>query len=123
MRVNKINRITKNSGTYFADVSNKSVKDDFKKFTKKVPISKPEKKVEAQEGAEKRIIHISENGSYSKFAKYIVGKLVRLVRKGGFGQNTWFCEFVFDDDRKALNRAAGWSDNKKEYLLDGLKFK
>lgn len=33
------------------------------------------------------------------------------------------CEFVHDDDRKALNMAAGWSDNKKVYLLDGVKFK
>lgn len=30
---------------------------------------------------------------------------------------------VHDDDRKALNMAAGWSDNKKLYLLDGVKFK
>lgn len=30
---------------------------------------------------------------------------------------------VHDDDRKALNMAAGWSDNKKLYLLDCVKFK
>ena len=35
----------------------------------------------------------------------------------------WYCEFVHDDDRKALNMAAGWSDNKKLYLLDCVKFK
>lgn len=73
--------------------------------------------------AERRIIHISEVSGYAKFARYIVGKLVRLKEKANVGGNSWYCEFVHDDDRKALNMAAGWSDNKKLYLLDGIKFK
>lgn len=73
--------------------------------------------------AERRIIHISETSAYAKFARYIVGKLVRLKEKANVGGNSWYCEFVHDDDRKALNMAAGWSDNKKLYLLDGIKFK
>lgn len=83
---------------------------------------RPEVNQEPEENAERRIIQINERGDYAKFSKYIVGKLVRLKRKSMFG-NSWYCEFIFDDDRKALNRAAGWSDNKKEYLFDGLKFK
>lgn len=73
--------------------------------------------------AERRIIHISETSAYAKFARYIVGKLVRLKEKANVGGNSWYCEFVHDDDRKALNMAAGWSDNKKLYLLDCVKFK
>mgnify|MGYP000744828866 CR=1 FL=1 len=69
------------------------------------------------------IIHISEVSGYAKFARYIVGKLVRLKEKANVGGNSWYCEFVHDDDRKALNMAAGWSDNKRLYLLDGIKFK
>ena len=56
-----------------------------------------------------------------EFARYIVGKLVRLKEKANVGGNSWYCEFVHDDDRKALNMAAGWSDNKKLYLLDCVK--
>lgn len=33
------------------------------------------------------------------------------------------CIDHIDDDRKAINHAAGWSDNKKQYLLDCIKFK
>lgn len=73
--------------------------------------------------AERRIIHISETSGYAKFARYIVGKLVRLKEKANIGGNSWYCEFVHDDDRRALNMAAGWSDNKREYLFDGVKFK
>lgn len=73
--------------------------------------------------AERRVIHISETSAYARFSRYIVGKLVRLKEKANVGGNSWYCEFVHDDDRKALNIAAGWSDNKKLYLLDGIKFK
>ena len=75
--------------------------------------------------AERRIIiHISETSAYAKFARCIVGKLVRLKEKANVGGNLrGIGEFVHDDDRKALNMAAGWSDNKKLYLLDGVKFK
>lgn len=35
----------------------------------------------------------------------------------------WYCEFIFDEDRRALNEAAGWSNNKNVYLLDNVQFK
>ena len=73
--------------------------------------------------AERRVIHVSETSGYAKFARYIVGKLVRLKEKANIGGNSWYCEFVHDDDRRALNLAAGWSDNKREYLFDGVRFK
>jgi len=114
----KINK----SHSRFAEASKQSIKKDLQHLHRKPEQPKPERKLEIEPGAERRIIHINENGQYSKFAKLIVGKLVKLVRKSEFG-NSWYCEFVFDDDRKALNRAANWSDRKKEYLFDGLKFK
>ena len=47
--------------------------------------------------------------------------MVRLIKQSNVGG--WIVGFVYDDDRKAINHAAGWSDMKKEYLLDGVKFK
>lgn len=72
----------------------------------------------------KRIISINQICQYSKYAKYFVGKQVILVEKKGINDSTtgWY-EFVHDEDRKALNQAAGWSDNKKRYLLERPKFK
>lgn len=67
-----------------------------------------------------KIISLWKNGT-GKLRSFIVGKLVRLVQKSSVGG--WVCEFVHDDDRKAINHAAGWSDNKKQYLLDCVKFK
>lgn len=71
-----------------------------------------------------RIIAISPACPYAKWARYFVGKLVRLVQARGMGDSTtgWY-EFVHDDDRVALNAAAGWSDSKKQYLLERPKFK
>ena len=101
---------TKKRTPDFGAISRSSIKKDFQR-------------VQRYPAEEKRIIHISETSAYAKFARYIVGKLVRLKEKSEFGGNSWYCEFVHDDDRKALNMAAGWSDNKKLYLLDGIKFK
>lgn len=122
MRIKKTVRPEKKPDSVFARISKQSIKKDFsnnKKYAKEQP--KPERIEEPKENAERRIIHINENCSYSKYARFIVGKLVRLKSQSSFGG--WICEFVFDDDRKALNRAAEWSDNKKEYLFDGVKFK
>lgn len=47
-----------------------------------------------------------------------------LVCKKGVGDSTTgYYQFIHDDDRKALNDAAGWSDNKKQYLLERPKLK
>ena len=122
MRVKKTVRPEKKPDSVFARISKQSIKKDFsnnKKYVKEY--SKPERIEELKENAERRVVHINENCSYSKYARFIVGKLVRLKSQSSFGG--WICEFVFDEDRKALNRAAEWSDNKKEYLFDGVKFK
>lgn len=113
----KVNKST----SRFAEASKTSIKKDFQGTQKRPEERKPEVKQEIAPGAERRVIQISEKGDYAKYHRCIVGKLVRLIRKSIHGG--WYCEFVFDDDRKALNQAAGWSDRKKEYLFDGLKFK
>lgn len=114
-------RVSK-SNSYYGEIAKASVKKDFQKSQKKPEPVKIRVDDPPAEDAQRRIIQIKENGEYSKYARFIVGKLVKLKRKSMFG-NSWYCEFVFEEDRKALNRAAGWSDNKKEYLFDGLKFK
>lgn len=71
-----------------------------------------------------RITNINPACQYAKYARFFVGKLVRLIRQTGIGDSTtgWY-QFVFDQDREALNKEAGWSENKKEYLLERPKFK
>lgn len=115
---------TKKRQPDYGAISRSSIKKDFQRV-QRYPTE--EKTLQIEElpkiNAERRIIHISDVSGYAKFARYIVGKLVRLKEKANVGGNSWYCEFVYDDDRKALNMAAGWSDNKKLYLLDGIKFK
>jgi hypothetical protein len=116
-------RIKKRTPDYGA-ISRSSIKRDFQRVQR---YPKEEKRPEIEElpkiNAERRIIHISETSAYAKFARFIVDKLIRIREKANVGGNSWYCEFVHDDDRKALNMAAGWSDNKREYLFDGIKFK
>lgn len=72
----------------------------------------------------KRIAAINPTCMYAKYARYFVGKAVRLVSDAGMENSTtgWYA-FIHDDDRKALNQAAGWSDEKKQYLLERPKFR
>lgn len=76
-------------------------------------------------GSVVRIKSINSNCQYIKFARYIVGRLMRLTSKTGAlpGSTTGWYEFVHDEDRKALNNAAGWSDSKNLYLLENPKLK
>lgn len=67
----------------------------------------------------KRVLALNERCSYYRFRKYFIGKLVRVVDEGISG--VWV-EFVRDCDRENLNKAAGWSDCKRQYLLEGAKF-
>ena len=121
-------------------ISKRSIEKDF--FSEKIYIRKgktPEKRnlpqitetkkvkqLEQYEAADTpcRISSINPGCQYAKFAKYFIGKLVKLVNKTGIGDSTtgWY-EFVFDEDRKALNEAAGWSDRKNRYLLERPKLK
>lgn len=67
----------------------------------------------------KRILAINEQCEYYRFRKYFVGRLVRIVDDAISG--VWV-EFIRDADRECLNAAAGWSGNKRKYLLQGAKF-
>lgn len=111
-------------------ISRRSIKRDF--FLDKIYVQ--EKKTRQSENIQK-INHVNEGDArristinptcmYAKYAKFFVGKLVRLISRNGVGDSTtgWY-EFVHDEDRIALNEAAGWSDNKKQYLLERPKFK
>lgn len=95
----------------YTAVSRQSIKRDFE------PYRRPERET----GDYRRIIAVGELSSYRQYASKLIGKLVRVLRVSSVGG--YICEFVHDEDRQALNYAAGWSDRKKEYLLDNVKFK
>ena len=107
----------------YGELARRSVKKDFEMF--QCPgnddVKKEEKEVRIN--TEKRIISISDVSSYHAYSRFIVGKLVRVKEKAPIGSNSYYCEFVHEEDQKALNMAAGWSDKKKLYLFDGIKFK
>ena len=63
---------------------------------------------------------MNDASAYKQFRRYIVGRLVRIVESGYNGG--YWVEFVRDADRDALNAAAGWSKDKRRFLLDGVKF-
>ena len=106
-------------------VSRQSVKRDFQRFTnyRREEVRPEIKPSEPEEEDTRRVAEICGNSSYAQYARYIVGKLVRIVEKSSIGNHSFYCEFVHDEDRKALNKAACWSDNKNRYLLDGVKFR
>lgn len=126
MRVNK--------KTDFEAISRRSIKRDF--YPERIYLDKrktPENKNSVEitipkpapaEDKAYRITNINPACQYAKYARFFVGKLVRLIRATGIGDSTtgWY-QFVFDQDREALNKEAGWSENKKEYLLERPKFK
>ena len=85
------------------------------------PMKAPEIEKEIEIGAERRILFVGENSSYYKYRSQLVGRLVRLIDRANVGG--WRCEFVHDDDRRSLNAVAGWSDRKKVYIFDAVKFK
>lgn len=113
---------TKKNNTDYGAISRRSIKRDFKMVQIYHQREKRPKIENLPEiNAERMVLFVGENSSYFKYRSFIVGKLVRLIERSNMG--AWRCEFVHDDDRKALNHAAGWSDNKKQYLLDCIKFK
>jgi hypothetical protein len=68
-----------------------------------------------------RIKHINPRCEYARYARLFVGRKVEKIRDsaGTIGNSTTgYYRFIFDDDRKAVNKAAGWSDFKTEYLLE-----
>lgn len=113
---------TKKRTPDYGAISRSSIKRDFQRI-QRCPGREKRQQIEnpPEINAERRVLFVGENSSYYKLRSFIVGKLVRLVQKSSIGG--WVCEFVHDGDRKAINHAAGWSDNKKQYLLDCVKFK
>ena len=124
----------------YGAISKRSIKKDFfpeqihvhkektpeKRNFEKITETKKVKHLERYESSDApwRISSINPNCQYAKYAKFFLGKLVKLVNKTGIGDSTTGCyEFVFDEDRKALNEAAGWRDRKNRYLLERPKLK
>lgn len=68
----------------------------------------------------KRITGVRKQCDYFKYSRFLLGKLVRILEETNTG-GKWV-EFVNDNDRKALNNAAGWSDGKNRYLLYAVTF-
>ena len=85
-------------------------------------IKRPEKSGDVLIGKNVRIISLPITSSYKGMSRYIENKLMRLKERTGLGTTGWY-EFVYDDDRIRLNEAAGWSDNKKRYLLENPKLR
>ena len=114
--------------TDYGEISRRSIAEDFyseemygrRKIT---PENQNSHEINGREDG-KRISMINPTCEYARFARFFVGKLVRLISKSGVGDSTtgWY-EFIHDEDRKKLNEAGGWSDNKKMYLLERPKFK
>lgn len=105
----------------FKAISKRSMQRDYESTRKRIII--PQKALNSQIGAIERVLYICKNSEYAKYARFIVGKLVRLEQKSDINNSAWYCSFVNDCDRKALNKEANWSDSKKIYLFDGVKFK
>lgn len=118
MRIKKNSKRTSTAdGSYFGNISRNSIKKDFKDSLSKKEVNEP-----PAEGSARRIISISERSDYYKKRYLIVGKMVKIVDQSSIGFNSFICSFVFEEDRKALNDALGYTD-KKEYLFEGIKFK
>jgi hypothetical protein len=125
MRVRKnTKRVESKSLSPFARASKNSIKKDFNrpKTYNKEEI-KPEHNQPPQENSERRVHQITEHSEYYRYHRLLVGRLVKILEHSDIGSRSYYVSFVFDEDRKALNKAAGWSDAKDKYLLDGVIFK
>ena len=108
--------------TDFRAISRRSIQRDFiRRESCYSPNKVPQRENLPQVNEIRRIIFVGENSGYYGFRFYLIGKLVRIVEHISISE--FYCEFVHDNDRVALNIAAGWSDNKKKYLFDCVKFK
>lgn len=112
-------RIEKKQKSDFLTDSRRSIQRDFQRYRRKEKA--PEIEDLPKISAERRIVFVGEKSEYFRYRSFLLGKKVRLIRESSVGGG-WICEFIHDDDRKALNMAGGWSD-KKQYLFDCVKFK
>lgn len=116
-------RVNKRQPDYGA-ISRQSIKRDFIAMKEQPQGEKPRQIEEKPKlNQDVRVIHISEKCYYAKYARYIVGKLFRVIELNEGSTNTGWYEFVYDADRKALNAAASWSDSKKRYMFERPQFK
>jgi len=99
----------------YTEIIRRSVKRDFSRANFK--------RFESQKAPRpkhiRRVVEINEISGYAKYRRFVLGKLVRIL--GRWDGGGWFVQFVRDEDRQRLNAAAGWSNDKTVYLLDGVK--
>lgn len=123
-------RVAKKHNPDYGAISRRSVRSDF--YREKIYLPEQNggntgnsQKISPQpeNGDVRRVVLIGPNCEYLRFSKYFVGKLMRLEERTGVKDSTtgWY-SFVHDEDREALNQAAGWT-TKKRYLLVRPKFK
>lgn len=105
----------------YAEISRRSIRKDFQNasfrkqgYEQQTQVAEP-----IQANNIKRVLSISDKSNYAKYKRFFIGKLVRVLRPASSGG--YYVEFVRDDDRMYLNANAEWHD-KREYLLDGVKF-
>lgn len=105
--------------TDFREVSKNSMNRDFNRNKRESETRKRDKR----DDTVKRISEINPSSFYAKFSRYLVGKKVKIHYAHPDSGNKVMVSFIFEEDRQALNKAADWSNEKTEYLLDGVKFR
>lgn len=114
---------TKDPKYYPADyglVSRLSIQRDFRNASFNRATGTPREPKPKCENNVKRIISMDDRCEYKQYRRFFVGKLIRIIEKANSGGN--WVSFVNDKDKVALNSAAGWSENKNQYLLYGVKY-
>lgn len=108
----------------FAEVSRRSIRKDFQNASIRIqgrePRPNPEEQRPKRESNVKRIISMDGVCDYKQYRRFFIGKLVRIIASAQSG-GKWV-SFVHEQDKNALNSAAGWSENKCQYLLYGVKY-
>ena len=66
-----------------------------------------------------RVREIDDRSNYAAYKRFFIGKLMKIMGRSEFGG--YWVEFVFENDRDALCRAANWK-SKQRFLLDFAKF-
>lgn len=72
-----------------------------------------------------RIKSLSPKCEYIRFERFFLGRQVQKIAESASDKaegSGWY-QFVFEEDSSALNKAAGYSDKKRLYLLHKPIFK
>lgn len=109
----------KRTTTDYGMISRLSIQRDFRNahFRQMLNPGDPEQEPEGM--SIKRVISLSDASDYAPYKRFIVGKLVRIIKPTA--HNGYIVEFVNDKDSDILNGIAGWQ-KKRQYRLDGVKF-